>query len=87
MNEITIQLPDELSTDLAPYREHIDEILRIGLREFKMAQALGLYQRGGISLWKAASLAGVPLQEMARYAAAQGLRAPGDEEMVSEELA
>jgi predicted HTH domain antitoxin len=52
----------------------------------RLSPLLGLYQQGGISLWKAASLAEVLLQEMARYAAAQGLRAPGDEEMVSEEL-
>jgi predicted HTH domain antitoxin len=87
MEDITIQIPEELSRALEPYREHLDEVLRIGLREFKMAQALGLYQKGGLSLWKAARMAEVSFKEMARYAAAQGLRPPSDEEMLKEELA
>ncbi|OGG50049.1 MAG: hypothetical protein A3F84_24485 [Candidatus Handelsmanbacteria bacterium RIFCSPLOWO2_12_FULL_64_10] len=59
MDKITIQVPDELSKELEPYRDHLDELLRLGLREIKMAQALGVYRKGGLSLWKAACLAGV----------------------------
>ena len=87
MTDINIQISEALSKALEPYQDHLDEMLRMGLREFKMAQALGLYQKGGISLWKAARIAEVPLKEMARYAVAQGVYPPDDEEMVKEELA
>ena len=86
MDKITIQIPEELSKELEPYQHQLDELLRIGLREFKMAQALGVYQKGGISLWKAARLAGVSRREMARYAASQGVQPLYDEEMVKEEI-
>jgi predicted HTH domain antitoxin len=87
MDKITIQVPDELSRDLEPYRDQLDEVLRIGLRELKMAQSLGIYRKGGLSLWKAARLAGVSRREMAQYAVAQGLQPPYDEEMIKEEIA
>ncbi|MSS70220.1 MAG: hypothetical protein EXS64_01895 [Candidatus Latescibacteria bacterium] len=86
MDTVTIQIPDELSKELEPYRDQLDEVLRIGLRELKMAQALGVYKKGGISLWKAARLAGVSRREMAQYAAAQGLQPPHDEEMIKEDV-
>jgi len=87
MTDVTIELSEDLSEALEPYQDHLDELLRMGLREFKMAQSLGIYQRGGISLWKAARMADVSLKERARYAAAQGVQIPWDEEMVKEELA
>ena len=87
MTDIVIEVPEDLSKALMPYRDHLDELLRMGLREFRSAQSLGIYQRGGISLWKAARMAGVSLKEMGRYAASQGVQVPCDEEMVKEELA
>lgn len=87
MSTVTLTIPDDLSAQLEPYRDNLDELLRIGLRELKKEQGLTLFKKGDISLWKAARLAGVSLREMTQYAAAQGLRASADEETIQEELA
>ena len=87
MPTITIAIPDDLSAQLDPYQDNLDDLLRIGLREVKKEQSLALFKKGNISLWKAARLAGVPLREMTQYAVAPGLRAVADEETIGEELA
>ncbi len=87
MSTITIAISEDLSEQLAPYREQLEALLRIGLREIKMGESLVLFKQGGISLWKAARLAGVSLREMTQYAIAQGVRAVADEETMREELA
>lgn len=84
---ITIAISDDLSVQLQPYQDHLDDLLRIGLREVKMGESLILFKKGDISLWKAARLAGVSLREMTQYAVSQGLRAVADEETIREELA
>ena len=96
---VTITIPDDLSTQLAPYHDQLDMLLRVGLREVKMQQSLTLFQKGGISLWKAARLAGVSLRDLVasaaliQYAVSQGVRAPlgsvsgVDEATLREELA
>lgn len=86
MATVTFTIPDELSEQLEPYHETLDELLRIGLTEVKKGQAIALFKKGNISLWKAARLAGVSLREMTDYAVAQGLRATIDEESIQEEL-
>jgi predicted HTH domain antitoxin len=87
MSTITIAVPEDLSTQLEPYRDQLGDVLRVGLREIKMAQALALFKKGDLSLWKTARLAGVSLREMAQYAVAQGVRAVVDEQTLREELA
>jgi len=86
MATVTFTIPDELSAKLEPYHENLDELLRIGLTEVKKGQALALFKKGNISLWKAARLAGVSLREMNDYAVAHGLRATIDEKSVKEDL-
>ncbi len=87
MSTITIAIPDDLSAQLEPYRDQLDNLLRMGLREFKMAQALTLYKQGDLSIWKTARLAGVSPREMTQYAVSQGLRAAADGETLRDELA
>lgn len=87
MRTLTIDVPDELSVQLEPYRERLGDLLVLALREVKMGQGLALFQQGRVTLWKAARTAGVSLREMAQYAVAHGVRAAADEEMVQEELA
>ncbi len=87
MPAVTIQIPETLSLQLGPYRDNLDDLLWIGLNEVRKEQALALFKKGNISLWKAARLAGVSLHEMMQYAAGQGLRATVDEETIREELA
>jgi len=87
MPTATLAIPDDLSVQLEPYRDNLDDLLRIGLRELKKEQSLALFKKGDLSLWKAARLAGVSLREMTQYAVAQGLRTVVDEETIREELA
>jgi predicted HTH domain antitoxin len=87
MATVTIVIPDDLSPQLEPYRDNLDDLLRIGLREVKLEQSLALFKKGSISLWKAARLAGVSLREMTQYAVAQGVHADVDEKTIAEELA
>ena len=87
MSTITIFISDDLSHQLEPYRDQLDTLLWIGLREIKMSASLALFKEGNISLWKAARLAGVSLREMTQYAVAQGVHAIADEETLREELA
>ena len=86
MTTVTLNISDELSTQLVPYQDKLDEVLRIGLTEIKKNQALALFRKGNISLWRAGRLAGVSLREMTEFAVAQGLRAVVDEETEKEEL-
>ncbi len=64
MPTVTLAIPDDLSVQLEPYRDNLDDLLRIGLRELKKEQSLALFKKGDLSLWKAARLAGVSLREM-----------------------
>ncbi len=87
MPNVTITIPEDMVSELEPYREELGDLIRIGLREVKIEQALALFKRGGISLWRAARMAGVSRREMAQHAAAHGLRAEADEATIAEELA
>ena len=87
MGTVTVTIPDDLSAQLGPYRDNLDELIRIGLREVKKEQGLALFRKGSLSLCKAAQLASVSLREMTEYAVAQGLRVAVDEETMREELA
>lgn len=86
MEEILIQVPNELSEDLAVYKGNLVAILALGLRQVKMQQSLALFREGGISLWRAARIAGVSLREMTQYAVSQGLQATCDDQTLEEEL-
>ncbi len=86
MEEILIEISNELSKDLGTYKENLVELLSIGLRQVKMQQSLALFREGGISLWRAARMAGVSLREMTQYAVSQGLRAAIDDQTLEEEL-
>ena len=87
METLTVSVSEALMKEIAPYRGELAELLRLGLRQVKMEQALALYKQGGISIWRGARLAGVSLREMTQYAAAQGLRAVVDDDTLREELA
>ena len=87
METLTLTVSKTLFEEVLPYQTSLNELLRLGLRQVKMEQALALFKQGGISLWRAARLAGVSLREMTQYAVAQGLRATVDDETIREELA
>ena len=50
MPTVTIAIPDDLSAQLYPYRDNLDNLLRVGLREVKMGTSLTLFQKGDLSL-------------------------------------
>ncbi len=87
METLTLTVSKTLFEEVLPYQTSLSELLRLGLRQVKMEQALALFKQGGISLWRAARLAGVSWREMNQYAVAQGLRATVDDETIREELA
>ena len=87
MQTLTIAVSNELSEQLNPYHESLEELLLLGLREMRMRQSLTLYQQGNISIWKAARLAKISLREMIQYVAGQGVQPEVDEETMREEIA
>lgn len=86
MGQISIEVPNQLSDELAAYKGNLVELLVLGLRQVKMQQALSLFREDGISLWRAVRMADVSLREMTQYAVAQGLRATCDDQTLEEEL-
>ena len=87
MQTLTISVSNELSEQLNPYHESLEELLLLGLQEMRMRQSLALYQQGNISIWKAARLAKVSLRDMIQYVAGKGVQPEIDEETIREEIA
>ena len=87
METLTLEVPKSLLSDLEPYRDNLDGVLKAGLRQIKLESALALLKRGAISLWKAARRAGISLREMTQQSVAHGLRPTLDPETIDEELA
>jgi hypothetical protein len=86
MGQISIEVPKQLSDELAAYEGNLVELLVLGLCQVKMQQGLSLFREGGISLYRAARMVDVSLREMTQYAVAQGLRATCDDQTLEEEL-
>jgi len=71
MGVTTVRLDDSLMDELNSFakKEHVDRstvlkrALEMGLKEIKLEDALKAYQKGKISAWKTAELAGISLWE------------------------
>ncbi len=87
MAKTVVEIPDERLPELEAYKERLGELLLLGLSQVKIQEAILLYQRGVISLGRAAELAGLTEQEMVRHARALGLAPHWTERMLEEELA
>jgi hypothetical protein len=70
---ISIPISEELARQLPPGPEERQEVLVLGLREWRVRKALEAYRRGEGSLAHAADQAGVSLREMIPLAYAHGL--------------
>lgn len=70
MAKTMIEIPDERLQELEAYKDRLGEILLLGLSQIKIQEALLLYQRGLVSLGRAAELTGLSEQEMMRQARA-----------------
>jgi hypothetical protein len=80
---VSIAISEELAGQLPPDPKERQEVLVLGLREWRIRKALEAYGRGEGSLAHAAHKAGVSLREMIPLAYAHGLTprqdpAPGD---------
>ena len=76
---VSIPIPEELASQLPPDSDEWQEVLVLGLREWRIRKVLEAYRRGEGSLGYAAHQAGVSLREMIFLAYAHGL-APGSED-------
>jgi hypothetical protein len=70
---VSISIPEELASHLPPDPEQRQEVLVLGLREWRVRKALEAYRKGEGSLAYAARQAGVSLREMIPLAYAHGL--------------
>ena len=86
--QVTVGIPEDLISDIEKVRpEEWEEIVRLGLHQYKIERALALYRAGAGSLGYVAEKWGVPKQELIRTARMRGIEPEYDEEMVQEELA
>lgn len=70
---VSIAISEELASQLPPDQRERQEVVALGLREWKVRKALEAYRRGQGSLAYAAGQAGVSLREMIPLAYAHGL--------------
>jgi predicted HTH domain antitoxin len=64
----------------------VQEIIRLGMYQFKVRRALEMYQAGAGSLGHVAEKAGLSKRDLIREARARGIEPPFDEQTVREEL-
>jgi hypothetical protein len=81
---VSIVIPDELASQLPSDPELRQEVLVLGLREWRIRKALEAYKRGEGSLGYAARQAGVSLREMIPLAYAHGLAPKAEGEAADE---
>ncbi len=81
MKITTLQLPDYLAETLPVEDSSVCEILKLGLKQFRIERAIKRYKRGGASLAKVAELAGISIREMIPIAYAHGLEPKCDESL------
>lgn len=86
MERIVLEIPADLLAEVRPYQDRLQEVIRLGVLQLRIQEALFLYRRGLISFARAAELAGISQQEMIRQARAFGITPRWSEQMVQEEL-
>ena len=79
--KIAVELPREAE---GLSEEEIGQAVLIGLREMRIERALMLLRKGGISVWKAAEIAELPLREMIEEARTRGVEPRVTDEMLAE---
>lgn len=86
IKEITIAAESEIADQLPPDPNVQAQVLALGLRQWRIHQALEAYRRGQGSLAYAAQQAGVSIREMISQAYAYGLTPVVDPAWLSEPL-
>jgi len=84
---ITLEVPAQwvqgLDLDQAAV---VQEIVQLGIYQFKVRRALEMYQAGAGSLGYVAEKVGLRKRDLIREARARGIEPPFDEQIVREEL-
>lgn len=78
---VSIAVSEELARQLPPDPMERQEVVALGLREWRIRRALEAYKRGEGSLAYAAHQAGISLREMIPHAYAHGITPRGDAEI------
>lgn len=86
MEKLQIEIPEEVSEKLEPYKDKLSELVLLGLQQLQIQEALTLYSRGLISFGRAAEWAGLSEKEMIRHARASGIHPRWSKEMIQDEL-
>lgn len=86
MAKTSVEIPDQKMAELEAYRDRLGELLLLGLSQVKIQEALLLYQRGLISIGRAAELADLTEQEMVHQARIVGIQPRWRKAQVQEEL-
>jgi predicted HTH domain antitoxin len=84
---ITVEIPEPLLGDLGVDQASVvQEVIELGVHQYKIRQALRLYQAGAGSLGYVAEQAGLSKRDLIREARARGIEPEFDELTVREEL-
>jgi predicted HTH domain antitoxin len=84
---VTVEIPEQWLQGLDwDQTTMIQEIIQLGLYQFKIRRALDMYQAGAGSLGYVAEKAGLSKRDLIREARARGIEPAFDEQTVSEEL-
>ncbi len=84
---ITIEIPEHWIRDVDLNQTAvIEEVIELGVYQYKLQRALRLYQSGTGSLGYVAEQAGLSKRDLIREARARGIEPGFDEQTVREEL-
>jgi predicted HTH domain antitoxin len=84
---ITMEIPEKWLQDLDLEQGMvIQEIVRLGVHQFKVRRALEMYQAGAGSLGYVAERTGLSKRDLIREARARGIEPSFDEQTLREEL-
>ncbi len=84
---VKVEIPEEWLQDLEWDQATVmQEIVQLGVYQFKVRRALEMYQAGTGSLGYVAEKAGLSKRDLIREARARGIEPPFDEGTVREEL-
>ena len=85
MVALQMQIPREWLPDLKDQAAFL-EILGLGLEEYRMQRALGLYQQGLGTLGYVADLVGISKRELMEHARRRGVVPQYDERFIEQDL-
>jgi predicted HTH domain antitoxin len=85
---IQLEIPEAWLQGLDPNQATtLHEVIRLGIYQLKILEALEIYKAGHRSIGYAAEKMGVSKRDLVREARSRGIEPPFDEEIVQEELA